>query len=150
MPVFTEGTSLKQIEILSSGRIQFQEQTQIYKDGVPLGSPEYHRSAVEPGYLDENDELLPFPLPLPIEQGGITKGLNTDLDLEGIVAAVRTPEVMAAWKEKLLSERVQKSQIDQEEKKVQADLNRMHEDAKANEEKRIADLVAAEVQKQKG
>lgn len=96
---FTEETRLSQIEILSNGRIQFREETQVFKDGVPITAPVYHRSSVDPGYLDENGELVLNPLP--VDQ---SLGLNSDIDLNKLLQAVRTPAVLAAWKAKLIED----------------------------------------------
>jgi len=148
MAVFTEETKVSQIEILASGRIQFREDTQLYKDGVPLGNPTLHRSAVDVGYLNESDELVLYPIDY-----GVTKGLNTTLDLPKLLEAVRTPAVQTAWKQKLLADKADaiekqklQDQVNAELKKADEEKARAEAKAKAEEENRIAELVAQKMQ----
>lgn len=132
-------TRLAEIEILDSGRIQFREETQIFDDDTPISSPTYHRSGVDPGFLDEGGNLLPMPLPEP----PVTLGLNTSMNLQGILDAVRTPAVMEKWKQKLLAER-EESLRKEAQRKAQEEAAIAAQTAEAA---RIAALVQAELDK---
>jgi hypothetical protein len=146
MAVFTEETKLGVIEILANGRVQFREETQVYKDGKPFGSPEYHRSAIDVGYLDEFDELVLYPLSSIEAQ---TLGLNTTLDLEKILEGVRTPEVQAAWKQTLIEEREIQLNKERAQASAREEQERLQAEAKASENDRIAHAVAEAMRKQK-
>jgi len=145
---FAEETKIGQIEILANGRVQFREETQLYMDGVAIGNPTYHRSSAEVGHLDENDELVLDPLPVET-----SLGLSTNIDLTKLLEAVRTPAIRSAWKQKLLADKAdmlakQKQADDAKTEIAKAEESRLHAEAKAraDEENRIAELVAKKMQ----
>ncbi len=148
MAVYTEETKLGQIEILDTGRVQFREEIQVYKDGKPFGSPEFHRSGVDVGYLDEFDNLVLLPLPEPPFTRGNLKD-QTNMDLDKLLEAVRTPEVQAAWKQKLIDEREEQLKREDAEKEALAEQERIQAEAQAAEQHRIQLAVQEVMRKQK-
>jgi len=47
-PVYTEGESYR-IEVLEDGQMQVRKATRVYKDGVAISPPTYHRHVLSPG-----------------------------------------------------------------------------------------------------
>lgn len=142
---FTEETKLGQIEILTNGRVQFREETQVYKDGKPFGSPEFHRSGVDVGELDEFENLVLYPLPEPpITIGDLRQ--ETDIDLDKLLEAVRTPAIQAKWKQKLIEDREEQLKREEEGKKA---LAQFEEKQRVSEQERISKAVSEVMRKQK-
>ena len=54
-PVYTEGESY-QIEVLEDGQMQVRKATRVYKDGVAISPPTYHRHVLSPG-ADVTEEV---------------------------------------------------------------------------------------------
>ena len=76
MPTLTEQTIIDKIEIVGEFKaVQVREATQIYRDGVAIGNPSYHRYVITAGqdYSDQPDEV------------------------KTVCQAVHTPEVIAAY-----------------------------------------------------
>ena len=54
-PVYTEGESYR-IEVLEDGQMQVRKATRVYKDGVAISPPTYHRHVLSPG-ADVTEEV---------------------------------------------------------------------------------------------
>ena len=91
----TESTEYDKIEVVGLYKIvQVRKATVIKKDSVEL-TRTFHRYILEPGTLDDSDNLV-----------------DTDLSAEpaevsAVCNAVWTTDVKAAWKAKLISEKVE-------------------------------------------
>lgn len=76
MSNLTEQTTIDKIEIVGEFKaVQVREATQVFRDGTPIGKPEYHRHVITAGqdYSDQSDEV------------------------QAVCTAVHTPEVIAAY-----------------------------------------------------
>ena len=98
-------TKIDRIEITENGSIQIREKSEIFEDDIPLGSPTFHRTTIDPG-------------------GQIPEGMNTDFDLQKVASG--------AWTEKVLADH--QAQLDAQlqafNKQQKADAQREAEQAK--------------------
>ena len=87
-----ESIEYDKIEVIHNTSVQVRKATVIKKDGVELeGARTFHRYVLEPGMLNDSDELV-----------------DTDLssqpaEVAAICNAVWTSDVKAAWKAKLIA-----------------------------------------------
>ena len=90
----TEHIEYDKIEVIHGTAVQVRKATVIKKDGVELeGARTFHRYVLEPGMLNDSDELV-----------------DTDLssqpaEVAAICNAVWTSDVKAAWKAKLIEDK---------------------------------------------
>ena len=94
----TESIEYDKIELVGSTRaVQVRKATVIKKDGTEL-TRSFERFVLDPGTLDENNNLVDNPLDK--EPDGTTA--ITD-EVKAICNAVWTTDVKAAWKAKLIA-----------------------------------------------
>ncbi|SHG34125.1 hypothetical protein SAMN02745753_03733 [Marinomonas polaris DSM 16579] len=94
----SEKTAIDKIEIVGEFKtVQVREATQVYRDDVPIGNPEYHRYVITAGqdYSDQPEEV------------------------KAVCAAVHTPEVIAAYQATQVVEVVEPAEVEPEEEAVE-------------------------------
>ena len=96
----TESIEYDKIEVVGEYKhVQVRKATVIKKDGVEL-TRSFERFVLDPGTLDESDNLVDNPLSK--EPDGTT---DIDADVKAICNAVWSTSVKNAWKTKLISEK---------------------------------------------
>jgi len=96
----SESIEYDKIEIVGEYKlVQVRKATVIKKDGVEL-SRSFNRFVLDPGTLDESDNLVENPLTKEVD--GVTD--LTD-EIKAICNAVWTTTIKNAWKAKLISEK---------------------------------------------
>ena len=96
----SESIEYDKIEIVGQYKhVQIRKATVIKKDGVEL-TRSFNRFVLDPGTLDESDNLVDNPLSK--EPDGVTD--ITD-EIKSICTAVWTTTVKNAWKSKLIAEK---------------------------------------------
>ena len=96
----SETIEYDKIEIVGQFKIiQVRKATVIKKDGVEL-TRSFHRFVLDPGTLDESDNLVDNPLTK--EPDGTTDIAD---EVKAICNAAWTSQVKEIWKEKLISEK---------------------------------------------
>ena len=96
----SETIEYDKIEIVGQFKIiQVRKATVIKKDGVEL-TRSFHRFVLDPGTLDESDNLVDNPLTK--EPDGTTDIAD---EVKAICNAAWTSQVKKIWKEKLISEK---------------------------------------------
>ena len=89
----TERCENDKIEIVGQYKaIQVRCATIIERDGVEI-TRSFHRHVLQPGTLDENDNLVDTDLS------------GEDSDVQAIATAAWTPEVKESWRQKLISDK---------------------------------------------
>ena len=96
----TESTEYDKIEIVGQYKhVQVRKATVIKKDGTEL-TRSFNRFVLNPGTLDESDNLVDNPLTK--EPDGVTDIVD---EVKAICNAVWTDSVKAAWKENLIAQK---------------------------------------------
>ena len=96
----TESIEYDKIEVVGPYKhVQVRKATVIKKDGVEL-TRSFERFVLDPGNLDESDNLVENPLTK--EPDGTT---DIDADVKAICNAVWSTSLKDAWKAKLISEK---------------------------------------------
>ena len=96
----TESTEYDKIEIVGQYKhVQVRKATVIKKDGTEL-TRSFNRFVLDPGTLDESDNLVDNPLTK--EPDGTTD--ITD-EIKAVCAAVWTSSIKDAWKAKLIADK---------------------------------------------
>ena len=96
----TETIEYDNIEIVSQYKqVQVRKATVIKKDGVEL-TRSFNRFVLDPGTLDESDNLVENPLTK--EPDGVTDIAD---EVKAVCNAVWTTAIKNAWKEKLIADK---------------------------------------------
>ena len=96
----SESIEYDKIEVVGTYKhVQVRKATVIKKDGVEL-TRSFERFALDPGTLDESDNLIDNPLTK--EPDGVT---DIDDAVKAICNAVWTDSVKASWKTKLIADK---------------------------------------------
>ena len=96
----TESIEYDKIEVVGTNKaVQVRKATVIKKDGVEL-TRSFHRFILDPGTLDETDNLVDNPLTK--EPDGVTAIAD---EVKAICNAVWTTSVKDAWKAKLIADK---------------------------------------------
>ena len=96
----SESIEYDKIEIVGQYKqVQVRKATVIKKDGVEL-TRSFNRFVLDPGTLDESDNLVDNPLTK--EPDGVTDIVD---EVKAICNAVWTDSVKAAWKTKLIADK---------------------------------------------
>ena len=96
----SESIEYDKIEIVGQYKqVQVRKATVIKKDGVEL-TRSFHRFVLDPGTLDESDNLVDNPLTK--ESDGVTDIVD---EVKAICNAVWTDSVKTAWKTKLIADK---------------------------------------------
>ena len=96
----SESIEYDKIEIVGQYKqVQVRKATVIKKDGVEL-TRSFNRFVLDPGTLDESDNLVDNPLTK--EPDGVTDIVD---EVKAICNAVWTDSVKAAWKENLIAQK---------------------------------------------
>ena len=96
----TETIEYDKIEIVSQYKqVQVRKATVIKKDGVEL-TRSFNRFVLDPGTLDESDNLVENPLTK--EPDGVTDIAD---EVKAVCNAVWTTAIKNAWKEKLIADK---------------------------------------------
>ena len=96
----TESIEYDKIEIVGQYKnVQVRKATVIKKDGVEL-TRSFNRFVLDPGTLDESDNLVDNPLTK--EPDGTT---DIDADVKAVCTAVWSTTVKDAWKAKLIADK---------------------------------------------
>ena len=96
----TESIEYDKIEIVTQYKlVQVRKATVIKKDGVEL-TRSFNRFVLDPGTLDESDNLVDNPLTK--EPDGVT---DIDDAVKAICNAVWTDSIKASWKTKLIADK---------------------------------------------
>ena len=97
----TESIEYDKIEVVGIYKaVQVRKATVIKKDGVDIGARSFQRYVLEPGTLDASNNLVDNPLDK--EPDGVTA---IPAEVSAICNAVRTTDVKAAWKAKLIADK---------------------------------------------
>jgi len=96
----TESIEYDKIEVIGQYKsVHVRKATVIKKDGVEL-TRSFERFVLEPGTLDESDNLVDNPLTK--EPDGVT---NIDDDVKAICTTVWSTTIKDAWKAKLIADK---------------------------------------------
>ena len=96
----TESIEYDKIEVIGQYKsVQVRKATVIKKDGVEL-TRSFHRFILDPGTLDESDNLVDNPLTK--EPDGVTAIAD---EVKAICTAAWTTSVKDAWKAKLIADK---------------------------------------------
>ena len=96
----TESIEYDKIEVIGQYKsVQVRKATVIKKDGVEL-TRSFHRFILDPGTLDESDNLVDNPLTK--EPDGVTAIAD---EVKAICNAVWTDAIKASWKTKLIADK---------------------------------------------
>ena len=92
----TESIEYDKIEVVGIYKaVQVRKATVIKKDGVDIGARTYERYILHPGTLDASDNLVDTDLS------------NEPAEVSAVCNAVWTDSVKAAWKAKLIADKVE-------------------------------------------
>ena len=96
----TESIEYDKIEVVGQYKtVQVRKATVIKKDGVEL-TRTFHRFILDPGTLDESDNLVDNPLTK--EPDGVTAIAD---EVKAVCNAVWTDSIKASWKAKLIADK---------------------------------------------
>jgi len=96
----TESTEYDKIEIVGQYKhVQVRKATVIKKDGTEL-TRSFNRFVLDPGTLDESDNLVDNPLTK--EPDGVTDIAD---EVKAVCTAVWTTDIKNAWKAKLIADK---------------------------------------------